>query len=167
MQATRAFKIICKHFLYSKYQVRGNKTLSVALISYASSVASDSSSIWLFITGFKVITRHQKTFQGCWKFLLSLLKPASLEVLTSGYLVQQTSAPHCHLSSAECPQQKLYTQVILPLLCSSALVPWVLGKFVRVTTSKGVVHKQFQLDHAERDTIAGLSQETWWLVYCS
>lgn len=99
------FKIICKHFLYIKYQVRGNKILAVALISYASYVASDSCSIWLFITGLKVITRHQKTFLGCSKFLLSLLKPASLKVLTSGHPLQQTPAAHWHLSSAECPQQ--------------------------------------------------------------
>lgn len=43
---------------------------------------SDRCSVWFFITGFTLVTGYYEAFQGCWKLLKSLLKSASLTVLT-------------------------------------------------------------------------------------
>lgn len=172
------FKIICKHILYSNYHLRLEARrhwqwprLLMLLLQHLTVVAFGYLLQVLRSLQNMRVRKHVRAARSFYRAFWSqhLLRCWQVDTHSNKLLLPTgISALQNVLSwSLSQIQQKLYTQVILPLLCPSAFVPWVLGKSVHVATSKGVVHEQFQLDCAERDTSAGLPQETWWLVYCS
>lgn len=127
-----------------------------------------------------LVTGYYEAFQGCWKLLKSLLKSASLTVLTLQDFQQAlccASSPfllgfpsgisalpeHLQPGTAETVNTGDPPRSFVP----APLFPFRLGKFVHVATCKWDVREQLKWDCAEKHTAAGLSRETWWLVCCS
>lgn len=142
VQATLLFKIICKHILYSNYHLRLEARrhwqwpgLLMLLLQHLTVVAFGYLLQVLRSLQNMRVRKHFRAARSFYRAFWSqhLLRCWQVDTHSNKLLLPTgISALQNVLSrSLSQIQQKLYTQVILPLLCFSAFVPWVLGKSVR------------------------------------